>query len=915
MSTGSEVRTRWAATITLGLVLAAHTLLETGRDALFLANLPVEHLPWVTIAVALLAFWIARIVARRSPHTPLGRRLLLLQLLAALSIYAFWIWTAVPGPWLYYALYVWSGVVSGVVVMTFWLMLGDLFTITQGKRFFAGIAMGGSLGALGGAAAATGLSPVVGAEGLLLASATVFAASAIGPFVLLRGGAAPAEPVELPDEEERGLLGGLRELVGHPYAARVAMLVAIAGATLTLSEYLFKSVLAEEVPAEQLAIWLARIYLGLNLLSIGMLAVGVTPLLRWLGVDKSLMVLPLAIVVATALLGVHALAAIVVLKAADGTLRYSLHKTASELLYLPMDSRLRSSVKGVIELVGGSAAKAAASLLILGLVTMPEPRAWIAAALVAFAATWAIAAWRLREPYLDVFRRTLREGSIETRIDYPDMDIASLESLIRALSHRDERAVLASLDLLVERGRAELIPSLIFYHPSHEVVARSIEIFATTERDEVLDFVDRLVDHEWADVRAAIVRAISVLAPDQERLEALRHAECPSIRLSAVAGLMTNGWLDPEEADAELQTALAHPQPATRMAVANAARLRPEPIYQRILPALARDDDKEVAREAVRAMCASGSPAYTPVLIDLLDDRRIRDLVRGALLERGDAALERLGECLLAPDTPIAILRHVPRTISLFSSPAALDLLLRGLEEVESGMVRYKILRGLQMLLTGDVRLPADPGRIDRQLAQTIERTLELLQHQAALVEGQNQVPARETAGGRLLVDLVHDKCTLAAGRIFLLLSLLHPDEDFASIESGLQSDHAATRASSLELLENVLAGERRRAVVGLVSRGDPLERLREARAELADTLPGYPQALQALALQDRSDSLRAFALYHASELALSLEGAAAHEVEERERIPLKQRALGLIEHLPDALTRRASPADDPAAA
>ena len=41
----SEHRVRWTATVTLGLLLAAHTLMETGRDALFLANIPVERLP------------------------------------------------------------------------------------------------------------------------------------------------------------------------------------------------------------------------------------------------------------------------------------------------------------------------------------------------------------------------------------------------------------------------------------------------------------------------------------------------------------------------------------------------------------------------------------------------------------------------------------------------------------------------------------------------------------------------------------------------------------------------------------------------------------------------------------------------------------------------------------------------------
>ena len=86
------------------------------------------------------------------------------------------------------------------------------------------------------------------------------------------------------------LAESLRKVLGDPYACRVAALVVIGGVTLTLGDYLFKSVVAEEVAAADLATTLSRIYLGLNVLSIAMLGIGVTPIVRWLGVDRSLSV-------------------------------------------------------------------------------------------------------------------------------------------------------------------------------------------------------------------------------------------------------------------------------------------------------------------------------------------------------------------------------------------------------------------------------------------------------------------------------------------------------------------------------------------------------------------------------------------------------------------------------------------------
>ena len=901
-------RSARVAAVTLGTLLAGHTLLETARDALFLSNVRVEHLPWMYIVIAALALWVARATAREADRVALGRRLMALQLVAAASSVGFWAGEGAAGAWFYYALYVWSAVLAGAMVVTFWMLLGDLFTIRQGKRHFAWIAIGGAGGALLGALAATLAVPVAGAHGLLLLSALLFVASTVGSWQLARGESSSPRFPSAREGAEGGLGSGLRQLARDRYATRVAILVVLASATLTLGDYLFKSVLASEVAAEQLSIWLARIYLGLNVLSVAMLGVGVTPFVQRYGVDKSLAVLPAAIGLAGlgALAGA-ALVPIIALKAADGTLRHSLHKTATELLFLPMESRLRNEVKGFIDLVGSNAAKAGASVLILGLVGSADARTWVALALVVCATAWLVAALRLRGPYLDVFRKTLAEGTIETRIDYPEMDVASLESLIRALGDRDERAVLASLDLLVERGRSELIPGLILYHPSHRVVARAIEIFADAGRRDVLDYADHLVDHEYAAVRAAIVRATSVLAPDRARLEELSGASCPSIALSASAGLMAHGWMSAREAETRFEGGLDHPQPDTRMAIANAAKLHPAAAYDRVLPRLARDPEPEVAREAVRAMCASGT-ANTPELIELLDAGAIRDLVRTALLRRGDPALEELGRALVDPATPVRVLRHLPRTVAQFASPRALAILVDGLEAVSSGMVRYRILRAMAPLVTGELRLQADERRLADELRRTVERALALLETHAVLAEGQEVESQRQTAAGLLLLDLVRDKCSLATGRIFLLLDLLYPDEDFESIESGVQSERASERASGIELIENALDRDLGRAIIALVSSGEPGARLRRAMPERAPGSGDYPSVVLSLVEDERSETLRAFALYHAAELGLDA-GDVTSEVDEAVLesggFSLRERAIALVERLPDTFRRR----------
>ncbi len=920
-----ESRVRWVSMFTLALLMAAHTLMETGRDALFLTHIPVEHLPWVYIVVAFSAVVLSRLVGSSRTGSSARGRLLLLQALATVSVFGFWTALGDTGPWLYYALYVWSGVISGIVVVTFWMLLGDIFTITQGKRVFASIAFGGSFGALAGSGLANVLAPTLGADSLLLASAAFFGASLLGPISLGRGepqsrppasASASASSMPLQPLAAVSFREGMSRTLGSPYACRIAVLVALASATLTFSDYLFKSVLTEEVPVDQLSTWLARIYLGLNLASIAMLAIGVTPLVRRMGVDRSLAVLPALIGIAT--LGVFAgmaFVGVIVLKASDGMLRYSLHKTASELLFLPMESSLRSAVKGVIDLVGDSTAKALASIAILGLVRLPESRAGIGAGLLLLSGIWTVSALRLRRSYLDVFRRTLQDRSIDTRIEFPELDIDSVESLIQALSDPDERVVIAAMDLLTEQDRCALIPSLILYHPSPKVVERAIDIFAQGRHTHVLDFRERLIEHEDPAVRAAIVRAAALLSPDRARLETLAHSTCPCVRISAVGGLIANDWIEPEKALVELENAVRHREPDTRMAVANAAKLQYSTLYREPLCKLARDSDRDVARESVRAMRKSEDPWFSEPLIGLLDDRRIRDEVRAALLERGEPALSSLARALESPETPAAVRRHLPRTISRFETTRAIEILLHGLRHVPSGVVRYKILRGLQPLLQGPLGRSFDPAPLMAELEETIERTLFLLHHEAELARGQREHGERMTSGGQLLVDLLKDKRKLATGRIFLLLSLLHPAEDFRVIERGIRSDRPVERASGTELLEHLLPREASTRLLGILAPGSALDRLQVAGSPLASERIEYLEAVEELA-RDKSQAVRAFALYHAGEIEFErIRGELdSRSGDEKSPLPsLRDRALEIIEGLPDALARQMLPADESA--
>jgi len=898
---------RVAAFLTLGGVLAAHALLETARDALFLSHIPADRLPWVYLAIAVVALAIAHL-ARRSRARNSRAQLIAAQLTGALGTLAFWWLVDRDTAWSFYPLYVWGGVISSLTVVLFWLTLGDLFTITEGKRLYASIGTGGALGALAGFGLATLLSTVFEAEVLLLFSAALFALSALGPTLLLRprAGINP-DPLEIEiDSRDPSLLDQLSVVTRHPYARRIALLVIVSTATLTLADFLFKSLVARHVEAAHLATWFGAIYLALNALSVVVLLFLVTPLIRRFSVHRALAVLPgLIIPAALSVILVGGLLPVLLLKAADGALRYSLQKTASELLYLPMASGLRTTVKTFVDLAGQHGAKALASIAILLVIPVPDHDLWIAIATLTLGGVWLALAIELRDAYLDVFRQTLSEGSIETRIDYPDLDLASLESLIRTLSHPDERWVIAAMDLLAEKDRVDLIPSLILYHPSVSVVIRALDLFASARRRDFLMLADRLLEHEDAEVRAAAVRTLWVVNPDRERLEELSVSPCECIRISAVSGLLAEGWIDLDAAESGIAAAIADREPHTRMALANAIKLRYTAAFREAVQALTRDPDPGVRREAVLAIRASGDSYHTPHLVGLLDDRSIRDAVREALIARGNPALDELARVFDDPALPPRVRVHLPRTIMRFGSVRAAQILLDHLDHLDrphTGLVRYKILQGLTTLLGGPIGPLIDKQPVRAAVAREIDRAEQLLAWQVSLEAGQRKSPDRLTTGGELLAALLRDKGRLTLQRIFRLLYMLHPEENFQRIWSGLESGRRESRASSVELIENLLEPRLARAVGGLIEDLPPDERLEAAGSDLAGARLGYAEVLGELA-DDGGTSLRGVALYHIAELGIDVTSREIERLDpSREGVVarMRARALRLIENLPE---------------
>jgi AAA family ATP:ADP antiporter len=856
-----ERRDAWGAFFTLFGLIGSHALLETARDALFLAKVPASRLPWVYLATAAFSLLAMKLQAGLGGRLEKRLALALWTLVASAVTVAFYALGVGTAPFGVYALYVWSGVLATLVLVHFWVLVGSVFSVTQAKRLYGFIGVGGAIGAIAGSGAAGLLARLVPPQSLLLVSACGLGLTSVVPAFFRTAGESSPRP-----ELAGGFSDRLRYVAQTRYARFVVSYLLVSTICLTLADFLFKSVVAKTIQQADLGTFLGSFYFGLNVASFACQLFLVPELLRRFTVGAALALLPLLVV--TAGLGVvmtGALGAVLALKSADGALRHSLHRTASEVLFLSFGDQARRSIKALAEGVGQRGGQVVGSLAILAVSALHAPTRVLAALLVVLAALWLALAIGLRAPYLETFRARLKAARLSRLEEYPELDVASLETLIAALDSRWDGEVGAALDVLEREHKTHLVPALILYHPSEAVVERALAMFTAAGRSDVVRTIDRVLEHPSARVRAAAIAARSVLAADPEPLwRRLEVDESEQVRATILINLVISGAIAGKAAGVRIETLLDTGNSATKIALAEAIGRRAAAGFASVLVKLASDEATNVRLAAIDAMSRVLDASLVPALIDGLAREATRAHAERALAYYGTDGLTALSRVLERPESS-ALRWRIPHAISCFEpKPAAAALLARLPEELD-GRVRYQIICALERLVRRNPTLPLDRRLLRAAIDHTVARAFRYLDCWLVLGRGGEADPTRKTAGYDLLRQVLLDKHGNAVARLFRLLGLAYPSEDFAQVHRGLSAGKDA-RATSMELIENVLREPLRSATRALADDAPAAERLRHC-GKYHDPLDLDYSGLLSHLIESDSETLQDVTVFHLGEL------------------------------------------------
>lgn len=344
------------------LLLFGYYLLRPVREAMGIAR-GADKLPWLMtgtlLAMALANPAFAALVSRlpRRRFIPWAYRFSALNMLAFFLAFRF-----LPGHGgvaLGYAFYIWLSVFNLFVVSVFWGLMSDVWSGAQGRRLFGVIAMGGSLGAIAGAAVTGALTKglVLGGLHLKVDPLSLLLLSALTLELAVQCVKRLASIFRLGDaaqaarEPGPGLLAGLRLIATSRYLQLICAYILLFTITSTFL-YLQQGAIVERAfhgTAARTAAF-ARIDLWVNVLTLATQVFLTGRLITALGVPVVLSILPLL-----SLAGFGALWAwptfgvMALFQVLRRGLHYAVDRPAREILYIPLGPEERYKSKPFID--------------------------------------------------------------------------------------------------------------------------------------------------------------------------------------------------------------------------------------------------------------------------------------------------------------------------------------------------------------------------------------------------------------------------------------------------------------------------------------------------------------------------------------------------------------------------------------
>jgi AAA family ATP:ADP antiporter len=353
---GERAPVLWAAACFFLLLCSWYTIRPV-REAMGLTG-GIDDLKWLYVATMTAMFVVNPIFGFVVARLPRRRLVPGVYAFFAINLAAFFLVFRAQGGddvWTARTFYVWASVFNLFVLSVFWSLMADLFTLEQAKRLFGIIGVGGTAGAIVGAATAWNLAEEIGEVNLMLISVALLVAAGgcglrLASFRHTRtDGADEDAAADLPTRGSA--FAGFMHVLGSPYLLGVSLflLFLTLGSTIV---YFVQAELVEEMfdSRDERTSVFALIDLLTNVLTVLIQLFLTGRIIRLLGVGWTLALLPAVTVLGfLALAAAPVLVTLVVFQVARRASNYALSKPARESLFTVLTREDKYKAKNFVD--------------------------------------------------------------------------------------------------------------------------------------------------------------------------------------------------------------------------------------------------------------------------------------------------------------------------------------------------------------------------------------------------------------------------------------------------------------------------------------------------------------------------------------------------------------------------------------
>jgi ATP:ADP antiporter, AAA family len=845
----------------LFLVISSYKIGGVAGAALFLSRFPARQLGYADISSSVL---VALVIAC---YVPIARRVVLRDLLAGSMIFfaatyaSFWGLTHYYPRlfWIYPALYVWVKIFGVVGATQIWTLANYVLTTREAKRVFGMVGGGAIAGAIFAGFLSKTLAKRFGTESLLLTMALFILVCAglviwvwrSGRVLVVDGQATPGGTGEA---APRNLAGSLQLLFSSPYLRAIAAVICISSLVTTLTGWQFLA-LGQQflVKKDAMAIFFGNFNFYAGVLGLLFQLLLTARFLRRFGIGTALFVLPVIVLLgSTGLLALGTLGSVVALKGCDQVLRYSLDKSTTELLYLPIPTRVKLQVKWFIDTVIWRLGDGLSGLTVLIFATsLHWPARQISWIVLLLVSGWLVAVSVARRQYIASLKESISQHRFDVeQASAPVLDRSTTDLLATRLSAPDPKEILYALSLFEAEQQRAPHPAVraLLNNSAPEVRQKAIAILSAAGDEAVIPEVQRLLRDPELGVRTEALLFLSHHGhiDPLTAIEELGDFPDFSVRSAVVAFLAQPGEAQNLEAARNILDSMVNEEGAEGLRNrVEAARLLGElpDCFDPLLSKLLADPGTQVVCEAMRSVGMLRKRRLVPELLDRLADSRLAPAAAQALGRFGDSIVGGLRDHLCDPSLPVAARREIPSVLMTLGSPAAASVLLDSLLQADTTL-RFRTIAALNKLHRMNPQIELDVQMLETVLAAEIlghYRSYEILATIGAAADSDDPL-------ARALKESMQQELE----RIFRLLGLLHSHLDLHGAYIGLQSTSVSVRDNALEFLDSVLKTQLRHMLVPLLdSKVTVAERAKMAQRLVHTKFESQEQAVAELAASE----------------------------------------------------------------